>query len=162
MTNFAYDIMSKDLTTVHWSESLYFAEEKMHRLNIRHLPVINDYGKLIGIISDRDIQRGRSTYTDFADPEFLPIVGDFMTAPVEHVDSRTEIQEVAHRMLAFKISAFAVVDQGEIVGLVTTDDMLRFLISILDNQQRPQGDTDHLRYYSPIGEIANFFSQAGI
>lgn len=161
MQNLIRDIMTKDLTTIHWADSLDFAEQKMQQANIRHLPVIDDAGLLVGIISDRDIQRGRSAYTDFVRPEFVPLVRDFMSSPVEQIDSSTDLQEVAHRMIAFKISAFVVVEQTQLVGIVTSDDLLRILISFLD-KQLPDATHDNLSYYSPIGEVANFFSQAGI
>jgi CBS domain-containing membrane protein len=163
MENLTSDIMTKDLSTVHWTDSLEFASNKMHRLNIRHLPVVDDHGHLIGLISERDLQRGRSTHTDFVRPEFAAIVRDFMTVPVEQISSHSNLQEVAHRMMAFKISAFVVVDNNQIVGILTSDDLLRLLVSLLDqNQNRYTDDTDALSYYSPIGAIANFFNQAGI
>lgn len=163
MENTTSDIMTKDLSTIHWSESLETVSHKMHRLNIRHLPVVDDNGYLIGLISERDVQRGRSAHTDFVRPEFVTIVRDYMTSPVEKISSDANLQEVAHRMMAFKISAFVVVDNDEMVGILTSDDLLRLLISLLDNYQRPHNlYSDRLSYYSPIGEIANFFSQAGI
>ncbi|MBC7466200.1 MAG: CBS domain-containing protein [Bdellovibrio sp.] len=163
MENLTADIMTKDISTVHWSDTLEFASQKMHRLNIRHLPVVDDQGLLLGLLSERDVQRGRSAHTDFVTPEFNPIVRDYMTAPVEQITSDASLQEVAHRMMAFKISAFVVVENEEIVGIVTSDDLLRALISLLDHTQNPDGfEDDRLSYYSPIGEIANFFSQAGI
>ena len=163
MENITADIMTKDLSTINWSESLLTASQKMHRLNIRHLPVVDDYGALVGLISERDVQRERSARTDFVQPEFETIVRDYMTSAVEQISSDSNVQEVAHRMMAFKISAFVVVDRGELVGILTSDDLLRLLISLLDNNQNPRDQNyDRFSYYSPIGEIANFFSQAGI
>lgn len=163
MQNLISEVMTKDLSTVHWLDSLQFAEEKMHRSNIRHLPVVDDHGHLVGIISDRDIQRGRSAYTDFVDRELIPSVADYMTQPVEQISSHTELQEVIHRMITYKISAYVVVENKQLVGIVTTDDLLRILLSVLDHPANPSDDHfDALKYYSPIGEIANFFNQAGI
>jgi len=157
------DIMTKDLSTIYWGDTLEYAVDKMNRLNIRHLPVVDDDGNLIGIISERDLQRGRSEFTDFARPEFTPIVRDYMSTPVEQISSEMNLQEAAHRMLAFKISAFVVTEQNRMVGILTSDDLLRLLISLLDHQQNPdQDDSDRVSYYSSLGEIATILSQAGI
>jgi CBS domain-containing protein len=160
------EIMTKDLTTIESTATLQVAKDRMDRDNIRHLPVTNKLGQLVGILSERDVHRGMSLYTDFVRSEFTPIVADYMSFPVEHVASSTEIQELAHRMMSLKISAFIVNDGKKMVGIVTSEDLLRVLVNLLDEKAAAKQaifeDEQPINYYSPVGEIANMLSQAGI
>lgn len=51
----AWSFMTENPVTVKESDLITTAMEKMRELNIRHLPVVNDEGKVVGIISFRDI-----------------------------------------------------------------------------------------------------------
>ena len=86
--------MSKDLVTVRASDSLDLAYAKMVRHEIRHLPVLNEENQLVGLLSDRDLQRAlKSTVsgTDsfkFESCEFDPTskVFDYMSSPIQSVE----------------------------------------------------------------------------
>ncbi len=145
MTHHTSEIMSKKLWTVSSSAKIKQAYDLMSAKNIRHLPVTDVSGQIIGIISDRDIQRamrptkgtakpgttaeyGADLTLDF-DPNFE--VKDFMSFPIEKVDKHSTVESVAARMLNEKISAFLVTSEGRASGIVTTDDMLKLLLELL-------------------------------
>jgi CBS domain-containing protein len=139
------EIMTKKLVTIPYKATLIEAYEIMAKRKIRHLPVTDHNQQIIGIISDRDLQRAmrpekisdRSSTTnsygvDVAltfDPTFE--VRDFMSFPIKEVEQTMTIEAVATRMLHDKVSAYIVTQRTRPVGIVTTDDMLKFLVQML-------------------------------
>jgi predicted transcriptional regulator len=78
--------------------------------------------------------RGRSvSETVIFDPETR--VKEYMNWPVEAVDQHTKVQLVAERMVQEKISSFLVSHGDRIVGIVTTEDLLKVLIDLLGNSK---------------------------
>lgn len=136
------DVMSKDLVTVVMGAPLSDAFVLMRDRRIRHLPVTDEAGEVIGILSDRDISRAMTPDPEMGpshveDAQFDPSyrARDFMTWPVRSVIEDVPVQEVARRMLKEKVSAFLVVDRTrQIRGIVTTDDLLKLLIRLLDKE----------------------------
>jgi CBS-domain-containing membrane protein len=140
----AKEEMTSNLVSVQTSDSLDFAYAKMAQLEIRHLPVIDETGFLAGIISDRDLQRGLKCVTRknsgvetescYFEPQAQ--VREFMSWPARTVDKNTHTKIVAGRMIAEKISSFLVTDQNKVVGIVTTEDLLKVLIRVLDEPDK--------------------------
>ncbi len=134
------DIMSKKLITITGSAPLLEAYKVMSERKIRHLPVTDTAGGVIGILSDRDLQRAmqvdhRNPGIDEGTVEFKlgAQVQDFMSFPVKTVGINNSVRDVALAMLNEKVSAYLVTDQfAHTRGIVTTDDMLKLLISMLD------------------------------
>lgn len=136
----AGESMTAELITIDWNEGLKTAYERMKKHRIRHLPVRNDAGEIVGMLSDRDVQRAMisevrhdGTFSEEKlqfDPEAR--VRDYMGWPVLAIDQQTELALVAERMLSEKISAFLVQNEGgRTIGIITTDDLLKVLIHLL-------------------------------
>lgn len=133
------DTMSKALVTVQESYSLESAHNLMLSHKIRHLAVTNIQNEIVGIISDRDMQRAmRSRIRDNAgirveDNDFDPRakVGDYMTWPVMTVLETDSIKSVVDNMLKEKVSALIVERRDFAAGIITTHDMLRVLSGLL-------------------------------
>jgi acetoin utilization protein AcuB len=130
-------IMTSNLITVSKNVSVKEAFSVMKTNGIRHLPVKDEKSKIIGILSDRDIQRAMSVkklgpfQQDVTLDESLK-VEDFMSWPVYMVSEETSIERVAEEMLAQKISAFIVVDRHDKEkGIITTDDLLGYLLNLI-------------------------------
>ena len=141
MERTANEIMSKNLSMVNLKDSVRKAYQMMKEKSIRHLPVLDENKQLIGILTDRDLNRAMkpTTLDNLENAEFDPNheVKDFMSWPVRTINSDVEIQEAAELMLKEKISALLVIDQDNGArGIITTDDMLELLISLLDNEGR--------------------------
>lgn len=170
MKNSLNDYISRDLITAHWTESLDSAYHKMGQAHIRHMPVINDEGTVVGIISDRDFQRAIWVQSDDRIPkarfDVAATVRDYMSAPIESVAADAKLSTVAKRMVLKKISAFMVTKNGHIVGIVTHEDLLRALVNLLeertDKDDRIDLNTSDLTYNSPVGRIIESLSTAGI
>jgi acetoin utilization protein AcuB len=142
MKHSTHEIMSAKLVTIHYQAPVTDAYRLMKERNIRHLPVVDDEGQVVGLMSDRDVQRAmkpkkgvrleESLSYEF-DPQFE--VKDFMSWPVRSVEESVHVVEVAQRMLSEKVSAFLVMSaHRHPVGIVTTDDLLRLLISLMTKE----------------------------
>jgi len=98
---------------------------RAHR--IRHLPVVSG-GKLMGIVSDRDLRLHATLEGD--EPTFPgKIAAEVMTAALVTCQPETSVSDVVRRMTERKVDAIPVVDLEErLIGLVTTTDLLLLLI----------------------------------
>ncbi len=126
-------IMSKDLYTLNLTDTLYKAEELLQEKKVRHIPVVSG-DKLIGIISLTDILR-ISYGSNFTDGEKVDnAIFDMLTLDqVMHhkpksVSSTTTIKEVAEILSKEEFHALPVVDNEKLVGIVTTTDVIKYLL----------------------------------
>ncbi|MBS1962061.1 MAG: CBS domain-containing protein [Bdellovibrionales bacterium] len=126
--------------TIGSDQPLNRALEIMRQHRIRHLPVL-DGGKLVGVLSDRDVKLGAS----FADSEELT-VDDVMTPEPYSVLPEAPVNRVVSEMAEKKYGC-AVVQQenGKVVGIFTANDGLRVLADQLDAFYRPADADAHVR-----------------
>ena len=171
---------SRDLFVVPWTASLQSAFNIMLDKKIRHLPVVHDDGSIIGILSERDLERAMTIdQADFfsaraPQAEFDPngLVRDFMSWPVETIDESYPLKEAAQIMINKKISALLVTASGVATGIVTTEDLLRAFILNEGLAEEPssvekaglsnQDSVEASLYASPIGSLAQLLANAGI
>ena len=137
----ARSLMTKKVITVQATSPIQHANDLMKTHNIRHLPVVNQAGQLVGMLSDRDIQRATNVnMVNEVEQEvtFDPhqMVEDFMNWPVQTVDEKISVVELAKIMIAEKVSALVVnAPNYYMKGIVTTDDMLQYLIELLSTSE---------------------------
>jgi CBS domain-containing protein len=128
------EAMTRDLLTINASDSMVVAYRLMHEKRIRHLPVVDERQKVVGILSDRDIQRAMSVkrinnFQQEVELDATLPVEDFMSWPVHVVSEATSLRRVAEEMLSQKVSAFLVEDNsGRVKGIITTDDILKVFL----------------------------------
>ncbi len=127
-------IMTKDLITINLSNTLYTAEKRLKTHNVRHMPVVDGH-KLIGLISLSDLKRLSflDAYSiegteDTAIYNMLSIEDVMIKKPVT-VSSNMPIIEVAELLAHKKFHSLPVVDKGELMGIVTTTDLLNYFIA---------------------------------
>ncbi len=109
--------MTSHPITITREERLPHAVELMQQHRFRSLPVV-DNGKLVGIVTDRDIR------TNLNRLEAIE-VGKVMTTKVIAVNPHTSIWDAARLLSERKIGAAPVVDDGVLVGIISTTDLLR-------------------------------------
>lgn len=125
----AAEIMSFPVITitrdVHVNDAWFrFANEKVH-----HMPVVNDEGEIIGIISDRDLLKKLIIKNEKIDTIDDVTVGDIMSKDVIATTPLTDIRRIAKAMLDHHINAMPVVnDEGSIQGIITGSDILYAII----------------------------------
>ena len=128
--------MSKNVITVDVDDSMQDAVKLMKQNDIRMLPVLKK-GRLVGIITDRDLKRSAASDATTLDVhELLYLVskikvGNIMTKDPITVPQNFTVEETAEVLLNHKISGAPVVDQnGQLVGTITQTDLFRVLISL--------------------------------
>ena len=127
-------IMTKDLITVNNSDDLTTAEILFKRHNIRHIPVVK--GKeIIGMLSYTDLLRisyADAVYDDELDVDTMVYnmftIEQVMAKNLVQVSSQTTIKEVAEMLSENEFHALPIVDDGELVGIVTTTDLINYLL----------------------------------
>jgi acetoin utilization protein AcuB len=128
--------MSKEVVTIDVNDSMHDAIKLMKQNDIRMLPVVKK-GKLVGVVTDRDLKRSSASDATTLDVhELLYLVSkikvqEVMTKNAITVPQNYTIEETAEVLLKNKISGVPVVDQnGEIVGTITQTDLFRVIISL--------------------------------
>ena len=116
-------IFSKKLITISDLSSLSDADDMMNNYNIRHLPVIDSSGTMVGILSKSDYVALK--YIDTRLNKL--IVKNFMSAPVIAVEKTTKIKKVAQLFIDKKINSVVVVEDQEAIGIVTSEDLIKIL-----------------------------------
>lgn len=127
-------IMSKDLITLSLSDDLYKAERLFKRSHIRHIPVVQE-GHIIGMLSLSDLKRisfldaydAHEVQIDNAIYKMLSIEQIMVKNPIK-VDVNATIKSVAEILAKNEFHALPVVDKDIIVGIVTTTDLLEYLL----------------------------------
>jgi acetoin utilization protein AcuB len=157
--------MRKGVVTVMPSTSLHEAQECMRRNNIRQIPVTSEEGKLLGIVSDRDI-RAAVLPAGLVPGFSLDEAERFLkTTPVEKVMTRkvitatlTDSLEDAIVLLHdFRVNALPVVDKGgKVAGIISRTDVLRAFIETLGVNEV----SSHIEVVVPDrpGELARLIS----
>jgi predicted transcriptional regulator len=113
-------IMVTHLITVRDDDLVDFAASLLKWNEFRHLPVENSKGELIGIVSQKDIERFRNSNDD---PTALVEV--CMTSDILMVAPETSLEKAERVMIANGIGSMPVVRDDRIVGLITVKDILR-------------------------------------
>ncbi len=116
-------IMTKNLVTAHPSNSLTQIKGIFDRMDFHHLPIVEKGNKLVGIISQMDIDRFHDLIIN---NNLHATAEDIMTKFPMSLDQDDSVGLAADIFLANKFHAIPIVEDGEILGLVTTHDILRF------------------------------------
>ncbi len=141
------DVMKKDVLSVKKFETIVNAANILSEKNISGLPVVDNDGRAVGIVTQADILSivGVSKDPSVKDllkhllGEKLPerkmgdIVGDIMTSPVATIHPEANIAEAVHKMAEKKIRRLCVVDgNNRLIGLITRADILRAVLKRLE------------------------------
>lgn len=126
------NLMARDPVTLDRNETLDLAESIMNLGRIRHMPVV-DNGKVIGIISQRDLFRsaliralGFGRRATSALIKTIKIK-EVMTEHVITTAPEVTVKEAARIMIDKKIGCLPVVENEKLVGLLTETDILRLV-----------------------------------
>jgi len=130
------DLMSKKLVTVNFEDSILKASKLMKDNRIQHLPVLKQ-GRLVGIVSDRDLkeaQPSKATTLDIHELYYLldkVTAGSVMPSRLFTIAADATVEKAAAVMLKHNISALPVIDpQGDLGGIITKGDVFRAFVSI--------------------------------
>ena len=129
------DCMSIDPATVAPNDSLQMVIELLRRRDIRSVPVV-DNGRLVGIVTDRDIRQVAPAYPLFRDEDEIRrynenlTVAAAMTADPMTIAPDAPLVEAAKVLETYRISSLPVVDGQSVVGMVSVMDLLRVFVAL--------------------------------
>jgi CBS domain-containing protein len=117
------DYMSQKLVTFHPQTNVIEALTTILDHHISGAPVVDDDGRLVGILSEVDLMSVviQDSYYD----EGMGIVADYMRTQVDVVDADTEIYSLAQRFLREHRRRYPVVRDGKLVGQISRRDVLQ-------------------------------------
>lgn len=131
--------MTANPATVRAGDAVKDAVEKMRRGRFRHLPVVDEAGKLIGMISDRDI---RSIQASLAFTSEEEAAAQLWSASVRQaavfnpvtVGADAPLETAAELMVRWDVGALPVTEGEKLVGIITYSDLLREFVARADGK----------------------------
>lgn len=136
---FVGERMSKDLITAPPEMKIAEARDIMVSNNIRHLPVIDEQGKMLGIVSDRDMRDAMPSQL-LQKPDYEITLGKIMDYPISDIMTRDPmcarvyytIQDTLLMMRQKKVGAIPVIDEeGVLKGILSVRDLLRAFVNVM-------------------------------
>lgn len=132
--------MTTDVVTIQPQNSIAVAIRLMRQGQLRRLPVV-DEGALVGIVTSGDLRRITGLTSILKDPSqdnflwhHIP-VANVMTRDPLSLAPDAPLSEAARLLVAHKIGGLPVVDAGQLVGIITTSDLLATLIEPSDGNE---------------------------
>lgn len=132
------DIMSKDVITLEYKDDLEKAEHLFKQHKIRHIPVIDIQKRIKGMLSYTDLLR--ISFADAIGDDEMSIdsvvynmftIEQVMVKNVVSMPSNATVKEVAELLAKRNFHAIPIVDDEKLVGIVTTTDLLKFMLTQL-------------------------------
>jgi acetoin utilization protein AcuB len=127
------ELMSRDVVTIGENETCHEAVARMCQRRVRHLPVLDREGSLVGILTDRDVRHRLFAPDVFRQVGRVPVstllrrapVRAVMSAPVLQISPESDVAQAAEQMRQEKVGCLPVVERSRVVGMLTEIDILR-------------------------------------
>lgn len=128
---FVNQVMSKNVLTAEKSTSLQDAAQKMNQLNVGCV-IVTDISKPIGIVTERDFvtkvaAEGRPLFTE---------ISEVMSSPLITIEPEETIWEASEIMKEKLIHKLPVIEEDQVIGVITTSDIVRISSVGSDSQMR--------------------------
>ena len=125
------ELMTPDVVTLDHNEKLLVADDVMRLGRIRHLPIVDADGQLVGIVSQRDLFHsglmkalGYGTHAQRSALDLIA-VKEAMKSEVVTVAPDAPLVDAAKLMFERKIGCLVVLDAGKLVGILTEGDFVK-------------------------------------
>lgn len=135
------DIMTRKVICLKENDNLHRGRMILKEYNIRHLPVINEEGKLVGLLMQRDILNNAFNVIEkygsskLKSKEEHILIKDVMTSNCATIQSDVSLREAGQFFVDKKHSCLPVVDDGELVGILTSVDFVKLSLRLLEQRQ---------------------------
>ena len=127
--------MSRPPVTIEDEAYVAAAAALMRSLQIRHLPVVDVRGHLVGMLSDRDLPSvAGASAASAEDARLRRTVTAVMTRPPVTIEPDADLRTAASVMQERRIGALPVLDGDRLVGIITECDVLRAFAEALRRQ----------------------------
>lgn len=126
--------MSTDIVTVHEKQSLHEIAQLINEKSIRHVPVVSG-NKIVGMLSKTDLDK--ISFVNTVDGEQLTTlmydvltIAQVMNKNVLTIEHKDTIYDAALLLSENEFHALPVMDEDTLVGIVTTTDLIKFLLTL--------------------------------
>lgn len=139
------DLMTPRPVTLCENETLGAARERMERMRIRHLPIVDRDGVFLGLLTHRDLLAFTISklagIDDAAQAEIDAgiVVSEVMRRDVAVASPGVGVRQAAQIMLDNKFGCLPVLEDDKVVGILTEADFLKLAIGLMDELERMRG-----------------------
>ncbi len=148
------DIMRSPVVSIPPETTLQNAYRTMQEKNIRHLPVLEN-AKLVGIVTDRDLRLATSLLAPAPFPPGGRVSAVMCRTPLT-ADAMDPVEDAARTMREKKIGCLPVMDNGNLIGIITGIDLLDALMR-MTGVDKPSGRLE-VRLSDRPGELVRLTS----
>ncbi len=139
------EIMTAKPHTLGPDDSLAQARALMAEHNIRHIPIVEDEGRVAGVVSQRDVLAA-------ADSNILPdpaaheaeeryvALSSIMTSPVQTVEEQAGLRGTALHLQQNKLGCLPVLRDEKLVGIITDSDFVSIAIHLMEQLEQTESD----------------------
>jgi acetoin utilization protein AcuB len=130
------DRMTREVITVNIDEPIRRLWELVREKKLRRFPVM-DGGKLVGIITDRDIRDATASSVVLTEKKYHDFLLDtvkvksVMTPNPVTVSADTDLKDAARKILELKVGGLPVAEGDRLAGIITETDMIDALVELL-------------------------------
>ncbi|WP_457808542.1 CBS domain-containing protein [Kushneria sp. EE4] len=133
------DIMSRDIVTLRLEQTLHDGNELMREHRVRHLPVLDEQGRLAGLLNQKVVLKEALRITDTFGAKRLAHhlaripLADVISKDILTLSLDTPLAEAGRQLLAHRQGAMPVLDaEGHLVGILSSVDFVRLAVTLLD------------------------------
>lgn len=132
------EIMTLDVVTMTVHDTVSQARQAMAEYNFRHIPIVDEKGALIGIVTHRDLLKAEVSSLGVADSENKRAIeastslSVIMSKTVKSASPHDSLKGAGLQMQASKIGCLPVVEDGLVVGILTDSDFVGAAISLIE------------------------------
>lgn len=133
--------MNTDVVTISRDDRMTLAKKILAEKKIRHLPVV-DGKKLVGLITNMDIRKAEAspaTSLDIREINYLLDrikASEIMTRKVVTISPEHSVEDAATIMHEKKIGCLPVLENGNLVGMLTENDVMQFVIEVMGMEEK--------------------------
>jgi CBS domain-containing protein len=127
------DVMQTDLRVIRGTDTVISAIGLLADNHVSGLPVVDEHGRLVGVLSSSDILE---TLAEHSDPEAREavfeetLIQEIMTPRPQTITPEAELKDAAQRMVYLEVHRLFVEHDGRLVGVVSTTDLVRALAGV--------------------------------
>lgn len=122
------DYMTKHVLTLHQDVNVKEAIKTLLAHKVTSAPVLDAAGHIVGMFSEKDCMQ--AVLAQAYNQGGAPNVAEFMTADIVAVHPEDSIVDLAERFHTSQVRSFPVLDDGQLVGIISRTDVLHALVSI--------------------------------
>ncbi len=148
-------MMAKNLITIPSGSTVASAQDIFREKRIRHLPVVNQEGHITGLLQSQNLPLSQELKSLPADL--------FMSSEIFLISDQSTIKEAVYKVLENKTSSLLVHnDSREVVGIITTDDLLFHLTQFLSSEEPTSRTWKQWMDIPTLGQVIHQLSMSGL